>query len=229
MRNIREKSICVSASVSCMDLCHLSDAMEKTERAGISFYHFDVVDGRFNHCFILGEATLEKMRSETQLPIEVHLAAYQPEKYIEGFAKAGADYISVHYEAMKNPLQIFDLIRRYGCEPVLSYRCTTPPGKDFVDLAKEVPMVLKLTVEPGYAGQTMKPESVDHIRQMRRMLEKSGIYTPIQADGNINLNTIPFVTSAGATILTGGTSGLFRKGMDVHENLHAMINAAKII
>lgn len=224
---IEKKPVRVSASVSCMDLCHLSSAMREVENSAVSFYHFDVVDGRFNHCFILGEATLEKMRPETKLPIEVHLAAYQPENYIEGFAKAGADYISVHYEAMENPGKIFDLIRKYGCSPILAYRCTTPPGEDFCALAKEVSMVLKLTVEPGYAGQKMKPEAVGHVRQMRRLLAKEGLSTPIQADGNINLNTIPLVTSAGATVLTGGTSGLFLKGTEIAENASAMIEAAK--
>lgn len=227
MRHIQKKTPQISASVSCMDLCRLGSQIQEVEQTCVSFFHYDVVDGRFNRCFILGENTLAKMRSVTSLPIEVHLAAYDPERYIEGFAKAGADYISVHYEAMQDPLKTFGLIRKYGCEPVLAYKCTTAPGNDFVTLAKEVPMILKLTVNPGFSGQKIQPQSVEHIRQMRRLLEGAGLTTDIQADGNINLSTIPLVSEAGATILTGGTSGLFTERKSVRENALEMLHAAQ--
>lgn len=218
----------VSASVSCMDLCHLGSQIWEVEQTCASFFHYDVVDGRFSNCFILGETVLENMKSATSLPIEVHLAVYEPEKYIENFAKAGADYISVHYEAMNRPFEVFDLIRRFGCEPVLAYKSTTAPGKDFVELAKESAMILKLTVNPGLSGQKIQPQSVAHIRQMRRLLEKAGLSTHIQADGNMNLSTIPPAFQAGATVLTGGTSGLFTGKKSIRENAEDLLQAARL-
>ena len=210
-----------------MDLCSLGSQIREVEGTCISFFHYDVVDGRFNNCFILGEATLKKMRPATSLPIEVHLAAYEPERYIEAFADAGADYITVHYEAMRDPLKIFDLIRKCGCEPILAYKCTTPPGSDFVSLAREVPMILKLTVNPGFSGQKIQPQSIGHIREMRSLLNGAGLSTDIQADGNINLDTIPLVVPSGATVLTGGTSGLFTGGKSIRENAADLLSAAE--
>lgn len=102
MKKAAEKELMVSASVSCMDLCHLADAIEEAEGSGISFFHYDMVDGRFNDCFILSETLLKQMRGITSLPIEAHLAAFEPERYIGMYADAGADYIAVHYEAMKD-------------------------------------------------------------------------------------------------------------------------------
>lgn len=224
---IEKRPFYISASVSCMDLCNLESQIKKVEQSPVSFFHFDVVDGRFNNCFILGQTTLEKMRRVTSLPIEAHLAVYEPEKHVEAFAKAGADYISVHYEAMESPQRVFDLIRKYGCRPVLAYKCTTRPGNDFTALAKEVPMILKLTVNPGFSGQKMQNESIDHIRQMRQLLEKAGLAVDIQADGNMNILTIPLVTQAGATILTGGTSGLFTGRKSISENALDMLQAIK--
>lgn len=227
MRQAEERQIMVSASVSCMDLCSLKDAVEKAEQSEISFFHYDMVDGRFNDCFILSETLLEHMRKAARLPIEAHLAAYEPERYISLYANAGADYIAVHYEAMEDPLKIFEQIRKAGCEPVLAYRAETPPGEEFLKLAKEVPWILKLTVNPGFSGQKMQDGAVEHIRNMREMLDGDGLSTKIQADGNINQETIPKVVKAGADILTGGTSGLFLKGRSVKQCCREMMKAAE--
>lgn len=222
------KSPKVSASVSCMDLCDLRTSVGEVEKSQVSFYHFDVVDGRFNRCFILGESTLENMKRISGLPIEVHLAVYEPELYIERFAKAGADYIAVHYEAMKEPERVFEQIRSAGARPVLAYRAETAPGEDFPDLAGQAAWVLKLTVNPGFSGQRIQPPAVEHIRTMRRMAEDAGIDLGIEADGNINPSTIPSVIKAGADILTGGSSGLFCQGSTVSRCCQEMLAAAGI-
>lgn len=227
MGRIVKKDVNISASVSCMDLCNLKNHMMEVEQSEVSFYHFDVVDGKFNNCFILGEPTLQNMRRETGLPVEVHLAVYEPERFVEAYAKYGADYIAVHYEAVKDFEKIFHMIRHYGAEPVLAYKAETAPGDDFVSLAGEVAWILKLTVNPGFAGQKMQKSAVGHIRQMRNMLKKSGMKTGIQADGNINENTIPSVAGAGADILTGGTSGLFLKDYTVKQCCCRMLEIAR--
>ncbi len=219
-------SILVSASVSCMDLCNLHAAVREVEQSQVSFYHFDVVDGRFNQCFILGETTLENMKKITGIPIEVHLAVYNPELYIERFVKAGADYIAVHYEAMEEPAEIFAGIRRAGAKPVLAYRADTAPGEDFVKLAAQVEWVLKLTVNPGFSGQKLQLPAVEHIRRMRELADCAGLSVRIEADGNINSSTIRTVTKAGADILTGGSSGLFRGGGTVSRHCREMLAAA---
>lgn len=213
----KQKEVKISASVSCMDLCNLETAMKEVEESPVSFYHFDVVDGRFNQCFILGETTLEQMSKKASLPIEVHLATYHPEKYIKRFIEAGAKYVAVHYEAMKHPLDIFWQIRECGGIPILAYRAETGPVKDFAILAKEVPWILKLMVHPGFAGQKMQPSAIEHIKEMKKIINENNLDTLIQADGNINESTVEKVVEAGADILTGGTSGLFLKDKTVKE------------
>lgn len=227
MKKAAEKELMVSASVSCMDLCHLADAIEEAEGSGISFFHYDMVDGRFNDCFILSETLLKQMRGITSLPIEAHLAAFEPERYIGMYADAGADYIAVHYEAMKDPLRVFEQIREAGARPVLAYKSTTPPGEDFITLAGEAAWILKLTINPGFSGQKMQEGALGHIRQMRAMLNSAGLKTKIQADGNINQDTIPRAVEAGADILTGGTSGLFLDGKTVKQCCEDMLKTAE--
>ncbi len=221
-----KQSVLVSASMSCMDLSDLRAAVREVEESQVSFCHFDVVDGRFNQCFILGEATLENMKGITGIPIEAHLAVYDPELYIGRFARAGADYIAVHYEAMEDPGEIFAQIRQTGAKPVLAYRADTAPGEDFPELAAQVEWVLKLTVNPGFSGQKLQPQAVEHIRQMRQMADRAGLSVRIEADGNINSSTIRTVTEAGADILTGGSSGLFCKGGTVSRHCQEMLAAA---
>lgn len=225
MRKLILNPPCVSASVSCMDLLHLKEQIVETEQSGISFFHYDMVDGKFNNCFILGDTLLEMMRSEVTLPIEVHLATYNPDAYIERFAKLGADYIAVHYEAMEHPLKTFDLIRKFGSEPVLAFKCDTAPPDDFLTLAKEVPWILKLTVNPGFSGQTLKKDSLLHIQEIRDKLQAARLPTHIQADGNVNKLTIKLLYQSGADIFTGGTSGLFNKNNSVKKNRDVLLDS----
>lgn len=222
MKTINFSRPAVSASVSCMDLLNMETQIKEVENAGVDFFHYDVVDGQFNQCFILGDTLLEQMADKTCLPIEAHLAVYHPESMIERFAKSGADYIGVHYEALEHPLHTFELIRKYSAEPVLCYKADTPPSADFLDLANEAAWILKLTVHPGFSGQTLQPNAVSHIRQMSLLLKTSNISTPIQADGNVNSRTISSLADAGASMFTGGTSGLFFKGRSIADNLKTL-------
>ena len=218
----------ISASVSCMDLLHLETQIKECESAGVSFFHYDIVDGDFNQCFILGDTLLEQMASSTKLPIEVHLAACRPEMHIERIAKCGADYIAVPYETDKDPRYLFEQIRKWGARPVLCYRADTAPDKDFLSLAKEVAWILKLTVQPGFSGQQIQTQAIEHIKTMRLLLSEAGLSTPIQADGNVNASTVPLLASAGADIFTGGSSGLFLKNSPLKENVSKLLRIANL-
>jgi ribulose-phosphate 3-epimerase len=217
----------LSASVSCMDLCNLERDIIEVEKSDIEFLHFDVVDGEFNRCIILGSPTLSAIRKKTRLPIEVHIAAYKPERFIEQFVAEGADYIAVHYEAMDQPHKVFELIRSLGATPVLAFRAETAPKSDFLALASQVAWILKLTVNPGFSGQKIQPASLEHIRMMRQTISKAGLDIGIQADGNMHLPTVPEAARAGANIFTGGTSGLFCGSNSVQENAENLLASAK--
>jgi Pentose-5-phosphate-3-epimerase len=211
-----------------MDLGHMQDAIKAVEASEVSFFHYDVVDGKFNNCYILGDAMCRYIKKHSTLPVEVHLAVMEPEPYIDVFADSGADYIAVHYEALRDPWQTFAQIKTKGAVPVLAYRADTAPKEDFIELTEACAWVLKLTVNPGFAGQKIQPAAVEHIRQMHKMLQARGSSVRIQADGNVSCQMVRMLKEAGATIFTGGTSGLFLKGQSVQENLKSLLAAAGV-
>ena len=222
----------VSASVSCMDLGNFDKAIKEIEQSNVSFFHYDVVDGKFNKCYILGDMLCEYLKTHSRLPVEVHLAVENVDTYIEVFAGKGADYIAIHYESFKNTKEIlkaFDKIRSLGAMPVLAYRCDTAPKEDLIKLAPQTAWILKLTVNPGFSGQKIRPEAINHIKIMADMLRKNNIATRIQADGNVNYNTTQLLSQAGATIFTGGTSGLFLKDKSINENIDILLAPTKNI
>jgi ribulose-phosphate 3-epimerase len=229
LNTLNRGKIALSASVSCLNLYNIQSDMEKINGSAIGFLHFDVVDGRFNDCFILGTPTLSAIRPHTRLPIEAHLAVYDPKKYVRQFAEAGADYISVHYEAEDKAglLKCFRAIKECGCEPVLALRAETAVDDAIVELAREVPWILKLTVNPGYSGQKIQDEAFEKIKDLRRALTGARLNTGIQADGNVNAATIPRLVESGADILTGGTSGLFLPDADIPEAAKRLLDIAE--
>lgn len=222
-----KEKIRVSGSLSCIDILNARKEIEEIEKSDISFLHYDVVDGKFNECFVFGDLFLEKIRPLTKKPIEVHLAVEDVEPYLVPFCKAGADYIAVHYETPCDHKKIFQRIRELGAKPILAFRCDSEVPADFIELAKEVEWILKLTVNPGFAGQKMQKQALQHIEDMRRRLDEANLSVEIQADGNINEVTIPLAVKAGANILTGGTSGLFNAKGTIDENLKGMLKVAK--
>lgn len=228
MRRVIRGPVTLSASVSCMDLMHLADDLAKVRASPVSFLHFDVVDGEFNACFILGAPTLEAMRRYTDLPIEAHLAVMKPERFLAQYAGAGADYIAFHAETQgaDEALRLCDKVRSLGASPVLALRAETVLDDSYLPVLGAVEWVLKLLVQPGYAGQTLSAGAIDSLRHVAGLLRGHAPGVGLQADGNVNLDTIPAIVAAGADILTGGTSGLFRGG-DIARNARAMLDRAR--
>lgn len=220
-----KKEIIVNGSLSCIDLLHIQDQMNEINNSSIDGLHYDVVDGEFNNCFVFGDLILEKIRPLTKKSICVHLAVNQVEKYLEPMIKAGADCIAIHFEAECNHQKIFSKIRELGAKPVLAFRSETEVPNNFIDLAKQVEWILKLTVNPGYSGQKIQNNAFNHIKKMRKMLDEAHLNIDIEADGNVNLETIPLLAKAGASIFTGGTSGLFNKNGTMEENYQKMKEA----
>ena len=215
----------LGASVSCFDLFNLEKQFEQIHDAPIDFLHYDVVDGNFNSCIILGLPLLAAIRPHTKLPIDVHLAVYKPERFIEQFAEAGADIISIHPEGTDKLLDNFEQIRKLHCTPALALRSETSADKSMLPALEQAVFVTKLTVDPGFSGQKIQEKAFAKIRELRRLMDDNNIHTPIVADGNVNPLTIPALVKAGASILVGGTSGLFLRDSAVKENARVMLKA----
>ena len=217
----------LGGSASCFDLFNLERQFAGIEGAPVDFVHFDVVDGRFNQCIILGLPTLQAIRPHTKLPIEVHLAVYEPELYIKQFVDAGADIVTIHPEGTKDVLKTFEYIRSLGAKPALAFRSETVATEDLLPAMEQAEYIIKLTVNPGFSGQKIQPAAFEKMKALREMMDAHGIDTKIAADGNVNVNTIPTLVEHGAQMLIGGTSGLFLKGKTVKECAEAMLDAMK--
>lgn len=214
----------LGASVSCFDLFNLERQLIEVHAASIDFLHYDIVDGSFNNCIILGLPLLEAIRPHTRLPIDVHLAVYDPSRFIDQFAEAGADIISIHPEGSKDLQKDFDHIREVGCIPALALRSETTADETLLPILAQAAFVTKLTVNPGFSGQKIQPAAFGKMKSLHQLMDANGIHTPIVADGNVNLNTIPELADSGASMFIGGTSGLFKKDRSVRESAEILLS-----
>ncbi len=198
----------IAPSLLAADFSNLKPQLEELKTAGADMLHFDVMDGAFVPQISFGQPVLSSVRKKTDLPIDVHLMILEPEKQIRSFQKAGADMITVHIEACKDPGDCIGLIRECGMKPSLSVKPGTPVETVFPYL-KELSMVLIMTVEPGFGGQAFMPEMLRKIRLLREEIERQELDVDIEVDGGITAETLPLVKEAGANIFVSG-SGIFR-------------------
>lgn len=195
----------IAPSVLACDFSRLADEVCDIERAGADMLHLDVMDGIFVPNISFGFPVIESLRERCVLPFDVHLMIAAPERYLERFIAAGADSITFHYEACEDIPVAIDTVRLLGKRVALSVKPDTPievvyPYLDRCD------MVLVMTVEPGYGGQTLIPATLDKIRTLREEIERRALPTLIQADGGINATTAGAVVAAGADILVAGSA-----------------------
>jgi len=175
------------------------------ERAGVSILHVDVMDGHFVPNISIGIPVVASLRKATRLILDVHLMIENPEMYIEAFAAAGADMISVHQEATPHLNRALAMIREQGRRPGVVVNPATPISM-LTEVLGKVDHVLIMSVNPGFGGQTFIPESTEKIRQLRQMRERYNYDFRIEVDGGIGPENVREVVRAGAQILVAGTS-----------------------
>ena len=194
----------VSASVLSADMLDLGSEIRKLERSGIDMLHFDVMDGVFVNNITFGLPILEQVRKTSDITLDVHLMIQDPAKYIKRFAEAGADMISFHAESDSNATETLRLIRECGVRPAIAIKPATPAEAVF-ELLPNLDMVLVMTVEPGFGGQSFIPETVDKIRTIRSKITELGLDVNVEVDGGINDRTAAIVRNAGANVLVSGS------------------------
>lgn len=211
----------VSASVLSADMLRLGEEMKKLEENGIEMLHFDVMDGLFVNNITFGLPVLERMRKETNLILDVHLMIADPIKYVSRFAESGADIISFHLESQSDTMQTIKAIRESGAKVALAIKPATPADAVF-EYLPYLDMVLVMTVEPGFGGQSFMPECADKVRIIRDKITKSGLDIDVQVDGGINAETSVIVKKAGANVLVSGSYLFKAENMkETAENLRA--------
>ena len=224
---MNKRRIKISASMACANFACLEKDIHDLEEAGVSMLHFDIADGSFADTFIIGPSIIKNIRYLTRIPFDVHLAVWHPCKFIEQFIEAGSEYIGVHIEATDDIKKVLRRINDLGSRSILAFCPETPIEKIKEELFYMVDMILLLTVHPGYAGQSFISPTLNKIRQLSNLLERTGLsHLDIAVDGNINPKTIPSVVKAGANVLIGGSSGLFIKGRPIKNCVKLMSEAA---
>jgi ribulose-phosphate 3-epimerase len=195
----------VAPSILAADFACLGDAIRAVESAGVSLLHVDVMDGHFVPNISIGIPVVASLRKATRLELDVHLMIENPEQYIEAFANAGADMISVHEEATPHLDRALSMIREHGCKPGAVINPATP-AMMLTEVLGKVDHVLVMSVNPGFGGQAFIPEAVEKIRELRNLRERHHYNYRIEVDGGIGPENVAEVVRAGAQILVAGTS-----------------------
>jgi ribulose-phosphate 3-epimerase len=195
-------------SILSADFRCLAQQVQEVEHAGADGIHLDVMDGRFVPNITIGPFIVEAVRQTTTLPLDVHLMIVEPERYIGDFARAGADLISVHQEACPHLHRTVQQIKQLNKKAGVVLNPGTPLST-LEEILTEVDLILLMSVNPGFGGQSFIEASVKKVRRLRRMLNERGTHAELEIDGGIDPKTAPRVVAAGATMLVAG-SAVFR-------------------
>ena len=195
----------IAPSVLAADFGYMADAVKALGEWKADMVHLDVMDGSFVPPITFGSQMVAAIRKETDLYLDAHLMIVNPEKQIESFAKAGADNITFHAETVEDLPAMIQMIKSHGMDASVSIKPQTPISAIEAILG-DVSMVLIMTVEPGYGGQAMIPETVAKVKELRELIENKGLNVDIQVDGGINLDTIHQVLEAGANVIVAGSA-----------------------
>ncbi len=195
----------ISASILSADFAQLADQIAQTETAGCDWLHIDVMDGLFVPNISMGPFIVQTCRRLTTLPLDVHLMIQNPENHVESFMEAGASRLSLHIENNPNLVRTLQVIRDAGVRTGVVLNPSTPASAvesvlPFVDL------LLVMTVNPGFSGQTFMPEMLPKVKMLRKMIEDANPAIDLQVDGGINSQTLPEALQAGANVFVAATA-----------------------
>ena len=199
------QNIKISPSILSADFSILGDEIKSLEKAGADLIHVDVMDGHFVPNITMGPPIIKRVRKCTKLPFDVHLMISPVEKYIKAFAEAGADIITIHPEATDDLKRAVSAIKSLGKKAGVSLNPKTPINA-LMDVINDIDLILVMSVNPGFAGQSFMAEVLPKVSELRKMINDKKLKIDIEIDGGINFETAPLAVKAGANILVSGTT-----------------------
>ena len=209
-KTMKNNKVLIAPSLLSADFSKLGEEVKGVELAGADAIHFDVMDGRFVPNITFGSLIISALREKTKLIFDVHLMIVEPEKYIETFAKAGADWISVHVEVCPHLHRVVSKIKELGKKAGVALNPHTPP--EMVEyVIEEIDFVLVMTVNPGFGGQSFLPFCLPKIKKIKEWILEKNPDCFIEVDGGINSKTASQVVQAGADVLVAGSAVFGKK------------------
>lgn len=199
------QNIKISPSILSADFSILGDEIKNLEKAGADLIHVDVMDGHFVPNITMGPPIIKAIRKFTKLPFDVHLMISPVEKYIKAFADAGSDIITLHPEATDNLKRAVQTVKSFGKKAGVSLNPKTPISA-LMDVINDIDLILIMSVNPGFAGQSFMSEVLPKVSELRKMINDKKLKIDIEIDGGINFETAPLAVKAGANILVSGTT-----------------------
>lgn len=213
-----KRQIEISASIMCINWLNAGADLKVLEEQNIDCLHFDIIDGSFAPDFTMGSSIINNFREVSKLRSEYHLMVEEPKRLFDSFEFTPGDCIYIHQECCRNLHRDLVALRRKGVlVGVAVAPGTTLDALEYV--IEDVDQILVMTVDPGYKGQKLVPQTLGKIAKLRKMLEKLQLDTKIAVDGNVNFETVPDMVAAGADVLVGGSSGLFRRDMPLEKSI----------
>ncbi|MDI6890995.1 MAG: ribulose-phosphate 3-epimerase [Thermodesulfovibrionales bacterium] len=195
----------IAPSILSANFLKLGEETKAAEDAGADMLHIDIMDGHFVPNITIGPFIVESIRKITSLPLDVHLMIEEPDKYLRDFIKAGADYLTVHYEASVHLHRTVHWIKESGVKAGVSLNPATPVW-NLEHIISDVDTALLMSVNPGFGGQDFIPQILDKIKILKKLLRKKGLSTLIEVDGGVKLENAGEIISAGADILVMGSA-----------------------
>jgi len=197
--------VLIAPSILSCDFARLGEEILKAEAAGADWVHVDVMDGHFVDNLTIGPPVIACIKKVASRPLDVHLMIERPELSIERYVKAGADYLTIHVEATKDPTQVLKNIRSFGAKPGITLRPGTPLN-EIIKYLEHVDLVLVMTVNPGWGGQAFMPEQLEKVKTLKAWADKNNPKLFIEVDGGINATTAPQARAAGANVFVAGNA-----------------------
>lgn len=195
----------LAPSILSADFTRLGEQIRRAEDAGADYIHIDVMDGRFVPNLTVGPFIVEAARRATSLPLDVHLMIEDPERYTRDFVTAGASIVTVHQEACRHLQATLAEIRALGARAGVSL-CPATPVALLEDVTDDLDLLLVMTVNPGFGGQSLIPSCYRKVRQARELLDRAGSSAELEVDGGVNAATAPRLVAEGADVLVAGSA-----------------------
>jgi ribulose-phosphate 3-epimerase len=216
--------VILAPSILSIDFGHMAEEMARAERGGAGMFHLDVMDGHFVPNLTIGPAVVKAARRATRLPLDLHLMIEHADLYLDAFVDAGADWISLHVEALTHLHRAVTRLRERGVKAGAALNPSTPLAS-VEEILPDLDYVVVMSVNPGFGGQRFIASSLDKVKRMREVVRRRGLSIPIEVDGGVDETNIKSLVEAGAELLVAGTA-VFGQG-DAEAASRRLLEAAR--